>query len=152
MKKKTALILVLIVYVFVLPLQAPAQDKISVAVETSFMAAFKVMAADFEEKTGGKIEAVFSSSGNLYGQIKNGASYDAFLSGDERWPDLLQKEGWTEGTFIYARRKTDLPGAPEVVHAACVAKNTANKVCTELFMIYMMSDSAAGIKNKYGYR
>ncbi len=246
--KKIFLILVLITSALMIPLQTPAQDKISVAVEATFISAFKEMAADFEEKTGVKVDAAFASSGHLYRQIKSGVPYDVFLSGDEQRPELLQKEGWTEGTFIYARGKTILwsarkdlckavswqealkdrrikkialanpqaepsgaaakvamqkaelwdglqpklvnvsdvtevfqhanastvdagfltassaaglqgengcflhiPEAPDIIHAACISKNSANKICTELFMIYMMSERAAGIKNKYGY-
>ncbi len=85
------------------PFSALAQEKISVGVAANFISAFKEIAADFEAKTGVKVEATFSSTGNLYSQIKNGAPYDMFLSADEKRPDLLQKEGWTEGTFIYAR-------------------------------------------------
>ncbi len=231
------------------PNQALAQDKISVAVAANFISAFKEIAADFEEKTGVKIEATFSSTGNLYSQIKNGAPYDVFLSADEQRPDLLQKEGLTEGTFIYARGQAilwsadkdfckaptwrdalkndkikkiaianpltapygasakaalqkaglwdalqgklvngqdiaqtfqyastqavdagfcalsaavssqgkagcyyDLPEAPAIVQAGCVLKNTKNKTCAEMFRVYMMSDPAAQIKKKYGYR
>lgn len=83
--------------------QAFAEEKISVGVAANFISAFKEIAADFEAKTGVKVEATFTSTGNLYSQIKNGAPYDMFLSADEKRPDLLQKEGWTDGTFIYAR-------------------------------------------------
>ncbi len=86
-----------------LPHASFAQDKISVAVAANFISAFKEIEADFETKTGVKVEATFSSTGNLYSQIKNGAPYDVFLSADVERPDLLQKEGLTEGTFIYAR-------------------------------------------------
>lgn len=226
-----------------------AGEKISVAVAANFISAFKEIAADFEEKTGVKVEATFSSTGNLYSQIKNGAPYDVFLSADEKRPDLLQKEGWTEGTFIYARgqailwsadkdfckaatwrdalkknqikkiaianpvtapygaaakaalQKTGLweglqnklvnaqdiaqsfqyattsavdagfcalsattspqgkggcfynvPEAPDIVQAACVAKNAKNKKGAELFAAFLSSEHAVKIKAKYGYR
>ena len=93
----------LILITLMSPFSAFAEEKISVAVAANFISAFKEMAADFEEKTKVKVEATFSSTGNLYSQIKNGAPYDLFLSADEERPDLLQKEGLTEGTFIYAR-------------------------------------------------
>lgn len=85
-----------------------AQEKISVAVAANFISTFKEIAADFEAKTGVNVEGTFSSTGNLYNQIKNGAPYDVFLSADEQRPALLQKEGLTEGTFIYARGKVIL--------------------------------------------
>lgn len=105
MKKKHMPLILLIIF---LPFSSPAQDKISVAVEAGFISAFREIAADFEEKTGVKVEATFSPAANLFGQIKNGAPYDIFLSDDERQPDLLQKEGITEGAFIYARGPTIL--------------------------------------------
>lgn len=106
MRKQWITVLGLIILVS--PLYAFAQDKISVAVAANFISAFKEIASDFEEKTGVKVEATFASTGSLYNQIKNGAPYDVFLSADEERPALLEKEGWTEGTFIYARGKVIL--------------------------------------------
>ncbi|NLA40958.1 MAG: molybdate ABC transporter substrate-binding protein [Smithella sp.] len=83
--------------------QAFAEEKISVAAAANFISAFKEIAVAFEEQTGVKVEATFSSTGNLYSQIKNGAPYDVFLAADEKRPDLLHQEGWADGTFIYAR-------------------------------------------------
>lgn len=85
-----------------------SENKVSVAVAANFIQPFKEIAADFEQKTGVKVEVVFSSTGNLYSQIKNGAPYDIFLAADEKRPDLLKKEGWTNGVFIYARGKAVL--------------------------------------------
>lgn len=101
--KNCRIAVALVLITLMSPLSALAQEKISVGVAANFISAFKEMAADFEAKTGVKVEATFTSTGNLYSQIKNGAPYDMFLSADEKRPDLLQKEGWTEGTFIYAR-------------------------------------------------
>ena len=101
--KNYRIVVAFILIILMSPFSALAQEKISVAVAANFISAFKEIAADFEAKTGVKVEATFSSTGNLYSQIKNGAPYDLFLSADEERPDLLQKEGWTEGTFIYAR-------------------------------------------------
>ncbi|MDD4240016.1 MAG: molybdate ABC transporter substrate-binding protein [Smithellaceae bacterium] len=246
MKKSFLLLMVLM---FLLPVSVSAQEKLSVAVAANFISAFKEIAADFESKTGVKIEATFASTGNLYSQIQNGAPYDVFLSADEQRPDLLQKQGATDGIFIYARgqailwsadknfckaaswqdaltnekirklsiantatapygtaamtalKKTGqwealqgklviaqsvaqsfqyaatqsvdagfcalsaaagaegkkgcyyaIPEAPEVVQAGCILKSTKNKICAELFLSYMMSDPAAQIKKRYGYR
>lgn len=247
--KKFYMAFVLILLVFLTPLQVLAQEKISVGVAANFISAFKEIAADFEAKTGVKVEATFSSTGNLYSQIKNGAPYDVFLSADEERPEILQKEGWTHGTFIYARgqailwsanpsfckaptwqealkndrikkiaiantvtapygtaamtalRKSGqwdalqsklviaqsiaqsfqyastesvdagfcalsaastpegrkgcffkIPEAPDIVQAGCVAKNAKNSKAAELLSIFLMSDHAAQIKKKYGYR
>ena len=90
--KKTILV-VMMLSILAAPFHVFAQDKLSVAVAANFISAFKEIAADFESKSGVKVEATFSSTGNLYSQIKNGAPYDVFLSADEQRPDLLQKEG-----------------------------------------------------------
>ncbi len=247
--KKTILTLTLILSILTVPLHVLAEEKISVAVAANFISAFKEIAADFEDKTGVKVEATFSSTGSIYNQIKNGAPYDMFLSADEQRPDLLQKEGWAEGTIIYARGKVilwsankdfckaptwqhalkkerikkiaianpvtapyglaakaalqkvglwdaiqgklvnaqdiaqsfqyaqtsavdagfcalsvtsmpqgkegcffSIPEASDIVQAACVAKNAKNKINAELFAAYLISQPAAEIKKKYGYR
>jgi molybdate transport system substrate-binding protein len=80
-----------------------AGEKISVAVAANFISAFKEMASDFEAKTKIKIEDTFSSTGNLYSQIINGAPYDLFLSADEERPAKLNKEGAADTPFIYAK-------------------------------------------------
>jgi len=246
--KKYGLIIA-VVLLLSIHLPAFAQEKISVAVAANFIAAFKEIVTDFEEKTGVKVEATFSSTGSLYDQIKNGAPFDMFLSADEQRPDLLQKEGWTEGTFIYARGRSilwsadndfckaatwqdalkndrikkiaianpltapygasaktalqkaglwdalqsklvnaqdiaqsfqyastsavdagfcalsaaastqgkggcfyNVTEAPDIVQAACLAKNAKNKICAELFAAYLMSDQTVNVKKKYGYR
>ena len=90
------------VFIFT-PNQAVAQDKISVAVAANFISAFKEMATVFEAKTKIKVEGTFSSTGNLYSQITNGAPYDLFLSADEERPAKLYKDGAAEDPFIYAK-------------------------------------------------
>jgi molybdate transport system substrate-binding protein len=85
------------------PLSASAGEKISVAVAANFISAFKEIAADFEAKTKIKVEGTFSSTGNLYSQITNGAPYDLFLSADEERPAKLNKDGVAEAPFIYAK-------------------------------------------------
>jgi molybdate transport system substrate-binding protein len=79
------------------------EEKISVAVAANFISAFKEIAADFEAKTKIKVEGTFSSTGNLYNQITNGAPYDLFLSADEERPALLNKDGAADAPFIYAQ-------------------------------------------------
>ncbi len=106
--KKTILVVILMLTILAAPFQVFAQDKLSVAVAANFISAFKEIAAAFEEQTGVKVEATFSSTGNLYSQIKNGAPYDVFLAADEKRPDLLHQEGWADGTFIYARGQSIL--------------------------------------------
>ena len=80
-----------------------AEEKISVAVAANFISAFKEIAADFEAKTKIKVDVTFSSTGNLYGQVTNGAPYDLFLSADEERPAKLNKDGLADMPFIYAK-------------------------------------------------
>lgn len=240
---------VVLILLMLTPFPVLAQEKISVAVAANFASAFKEIAVDFEAKTGVKVEAAFASTGSLYNRIKSGESYDMFLSADEQRPDLLQKEGWTEGAFIYARGKVilwsasknfckaatwwdalknnqikkiaiadpliapygaaakvalqkvglwdalqnklvntqdiaqsfqyastssvnvgfcafsdtvspqgkngcffNIPEAPDIVQAACVAKNARNKINAELFAAYLLCDDALKIRMKHGYR
>ena len=247
--RKSIFATVLMLAVLAAPFHVLAQDKISVGVAANFISAFKEIAEAFEEQTGVKVEATFSSTGNLYSQIINGAPYDVFLSADEQRPDLLQKEGWTEGTFIYARGQAILwsadrdfckaatwqealknekikkiaiantltapygtsamtalkkvgqwdalqgklvvaqtiaqsfqyastssvdagfcalsataspegkkgcfyhmPESPDIVQAACVAKNAKNIKGAELFASFLMSEHATKMKAKYGYQ
>jgi len=100
---KKCLIVTLILIILANPLSALAQEKISVAVAANFIQTFKEIEADFEAKTKIKVEATFSSTGNLYSQIVNGAPYDLFLSADEERPAILSKDGLAEKPFIYAR-------------------------------------------------
>lgn len=82
---------------------ALSQEKLSVAVAANYIAAFKELAAVFEDRTKIKVEGTFSSTGNLYSQIINGAPYDIFLSADEKRPEVLHKDGLADQPFVYAR-------------------------------------------------
>jgi molybdate transport system substrate-binding protein len=101
--KTCRIIIAFIVIILTISSSAFADKKISVAVAANFISAFKELAADFETKTEIKVEGTFSSTGNLYSQITNGAPYDLFLSADEDRPAKLHKDGAAEAPFIYAR-------------------------------------------------
>jgi len=81
---------------------ALAKEKINVAVAANFITAFQDISRSFEVKTGISVEATYSSTGQLYAQIVNGAPYDLFLSADEERPTLLNREGRAEIPFVYA--------------------------------------------------
>ena len=101
--KSFRIIVAFILIVLMSSFSAFAEEKISVAVAANFISAFKEMAADFEAKTKIKVEGTFSSTGNLYSQITNGAPYDLFLSADEERPAKLSKDGAADAPFIYAK-------------------------------------------------
>ncbi|MGB5217410.1 MAG: molybdate ABC transporter substrate-binding protein [Smithella sp.] len=115
------LLMVIGVAIFIsLPNQALAEENISVAVAANFISAFKEMEADFEAETKIKVEGTFSSTGNLYSQITNGAPYDLFLSADEERPAKLYKDGVAETPFVYAKGQAVLWAANKDF---CKAKN-----------------------------
>ncbi len=103
MKKCFSIIAAILLFVLMNSFSAFAEEKISVAVAANFISAFKEIATDFETKTKIKVEATFSSTGNLYSQIVSGAPYDLFLSADEERPAILSKDGLAEKPFVYAR-------------------------------------------------
>ncbi len=79
-------------------------DVVQVAVASNFAAPLKVIATEFERTSGHTVSASSASTGKLYSQIKNGAPFDVFLSGDDATPQRLQSEGLAvAGTrFTYA--------------------------------------------------
>jgi molybdate transport system substrate-binding protein len=97
------IIIAFILIILMNSFSAFAEEKISVAVAANFISAFKELAADFEAKTKIKVEGTFSSTGNLYSQITNGAPYDLFLSADEEKPARLYKDSVADTPFIYAK-------------------------------------------------
>jgi hypothetical protein len=68
-----------------------------------------------------------------------------FLAEDEAFPTRLQKDKWTQGTFIYARDKS-------LVHHGCILKKAKNPRGAEMFMMYMLCEHAVKIRNKHGYQ
>ena len=79
------------------------QGQALVAVATNFANVAKVLADDFEAKTGLHITIASGSTGQLYAQIVNGAPYDVFLAADQERPEKLEAAGLGEGRFTYAR-------------------------------------------------
>ncbi len=80
-----------------------AAEKIHAGVASNYIQVFKELSAAYEKNTGTKVEATFTSSGSLYGQITNGAPYDIFLSADEDRPSRLFNEGLASEPFVYAK-------------------------------------------------
>lgn len=78
---------------------------VRVAVAANFTTTAKVLAQNFEARTGHRVIQSFGSSGQFYAQITNGAPFDIFLSADTERPQRLEKEGFgIAGTrFTYAR-------------------------------------------------
>jgi molybdate transport system substrate-binding protein len=81
--------------------------EVNVAVAANFSAPAQQIAALFQQESGHAVKLSFGSSGKLYAQIKNGAPFDVFLSGDEKIPQRLEQEGFAvKGSqFVYAPGK-----------------------------------------------
>ncbi|MFC1580515.1 molybdate ABC transporter substrate-binding protein [Thermodesulfobacteriota bacterium] len=109
----------LIAVFFSQPLEALEKPIIGVA--ANFILPFKDMARAFEQKTSIRLNPIFTSTGNLYAQIRNGAPYDLFLAADQIRPSLLFKDGLAEKPFIYAQGKVVLWSGKK---ALCSAANT----------------------------
>jgi molybdate transport system substrate-binding protein len=93
------------------PAFSHAADGLKVAVAANFMIPFKEIAAAFEAETKIRVDATYSSTGSLYGQIVNGAPYDAFLSADEKTPSSLFEKGIAEKPILYATGRVVLWGS-----------------------------------------
>jgi len=109
-----------VVLVVLTPTFCLAADGLKAAVAANFMVPFKEIAAAFEEETKIKVEATYSSTGSLYGQIINGAPYDVFLSADEETPRSLFEKGLGEKPLLYATGRVVLWGGGK---AFCGAKD-----------------------------
>lgn len=90
------------IFALLFPVSSFAEEKILVGVAANYILTFKELSAAFEKLTGIRVKAVFTSSGNLYTQINNGAPYDIFLSADEERPARLYKDGLAKKPFTYA--------------------------------------------------
>ena len=68
-------------------------ENVSVAVAANFREPLQDISAKFQRATGHTVSISAESSGKIVSQIKNGASYDIFLSADETKPIKLEQEG-----------------------------------------------------------
>lgn len=84
------------------PLRA-AEGRALVAVAANFSKTAKELLPAFEAETGYQITLSSGSTGQLYGQIINGAPYDALLAADQTRPALLEQAGLSRHRITYAR-------------------------------------------------
>ncbi len=84
---------------------APANaGEVRVAAASDLAAPMERIGALFQKESGHTLKVIFGASGKLHAQIKAGAPFDVFLSGDEEQPRLLLQEGLAVGgsRFVYA--------------------------------------------------
>lgn len=84
------------------PLFAEERPAPMVAVASNFMGAMEKITAAYEAETGVKLQTVYSSTGKLYAQVKQGAPYDLFFAADAKRPEILAEKGLCEEPFVYA--------------------------------------------------
>jgi len=77
-----------------------AQD-IRVAAAADLKFAMQDVAAQFETKTGRKVDVTYGSSGNFFSQLQNGAPFDLFFSADIDYPRKLEAAGLAEPGTLY---------------------------------------------------
>ncbi|KAF1073727.1 molybdate ABC transporter substrate-binding protein [Halodesulfovibrio sp. MK-HDV] len=122
-----------------LPANAQAANLI-IAQAANFMPAMQEIIPAFEKETGIKVQATYTSTGKLYGQIISGAPFDMFLAADTLRPEKLFAENLVQEPFIYAKgrivlwtRNEKLCGkswkesisSPDVTHIAIANTETA---------------------------
>ena len=82
---------------------AIAGEKLLIAVAANFILPSGELTHLFQERTGITVEATYTSTGKLYGQMVKGAPYDIFFAADEKRPKLLDEKGLCDTPFVYAR-------------------------------------------------
>ena len=65
----------------------------NVAVAANMMAPMKLIAQDFERRTGHKLALAFGATGQFYAQIRHGAPFAILLAADDETPLKLEQEG-----------------------------------------------------------
>lgn len=83
---------------------AAQTDRVTVAVAANFAAPMQAIVADFERKSGYRVNASFGGTGQFYAQIRHGAPFDVLLAGDSSTPTRLMEEGHAtaDTQFTYA--------------------------------------------------
>ncbi len=88
----------------------PDSDTALIAVATNFAFVAGQLEADFEGRSGRRIDITTGATGKLYAQITNGAPFDALLAADIERPKMLAESGaGLAGTvFVYAQGRLAL--------------------------------------------
>jgi molybdate transport system substrate-binding protein len=85
------------------------------AVAANFSEPMQAIVAAFARDTGHRALLAVGSTGKLETQIRQGAPFDAFLSADQRTPELLANDAWADpaSRFTYAIGRLALWSAQE---------------------------------------
>jgi molybdate transport system substrate-binding protein len=107
-----------------LPARAEGQALVAVAANFAKVAAGLLPA--FTAATGYQITLSSGSTGQLYGQVINGAPYDAFLAADQARPALLEVAGLSRKRLTYARGLLALMKAEGMAAEASLSEDFAH--------------------------
>ncbi|MGE4552636.1 MAG: molybdate ABC transporter substrate-binding protein [Desulfovibrionaceae bacterium] len=99
---KSLRILFVLAVLCLMALPARAADLL-LAQAANFTPAMEEIIPAFKAESGLTVEAVYTSTGKLYGQIMNGAPFDVFLAADQKRPAKLFADGQATEPFIYAK-------------------------------------------------
>lgn len=77
------------------------EQKIRIAAAADLQFAMQDLAAQFEQRTGTKVDVSYGSSGNFFSQLQNGAPFDLFFSADIEYPRKLETVGIAEPGTLY---------------------------------------------------
>ncbi len=108
------------------PWPARADGRALVAVATNFAKVAEGLLPAFTAATGYQITLSSGSTGQLYGQVVNGAPYDAFLAADQARPALLEAAGLSRKRLTYARGLLALMAAEGAASQASLSQDFAH--------------------------
>lgn len=82
------------------------ETPLLIAAASNVQFAMPELIADFQKSHGVDCDLVVSSSGKITSQVTAGATFDVFVSADQYYPEVLFKEGLSEGRPVpYAKGK-----------------------------------------------
>jgi molybdate transport system substrate-binding protein len=76
-------------------------QEIRVAAAADLKFAMQDAAAQYEKRSGTKVDVTYGSSGNFFSQLQNGAPFDLFFSADIDYPRKLEAAGLAEPGTLY---------------------------------------------------
>jgi len=87
--------LIIVLALLLAVITARAQE-LAVAAAADLKFAMTDLAAQFETKTGTKVNVTYGSSGNFFAQLKNGAPFEVFFSADIDYARKLEAAGFSD--------------------------------------------------------
>jgi molybdate transport system substrate-binding protein len=100
-KCKVSILVVLLLLAGRSQVAAAQKQEVAVAAAADLKFAMAELSAQFEARTGAKINVTYGSSGNFFTQLQNGAPFDLFFSADIDYPRKLDAAGLAEPATLY---------------------------------------------------